>query len=415
MTGGGCNRRGLRAAALGACLLGFAPPLARADDYTLTGLADVRLVQPSDQRSWMRGGLGKLRFSGAGDRGPSGHIAEIAADGKAQLTPELAILGTLRYDADQYTPLDLLEGYARYRPIATTTWQWTTKLGAFFPPISLENEGIAWTSPWTLTPSAINSWVGDELRTIGAETNGEWRYDGGALQATGALFGWSGPVGTLIADRGWALGDSQTGLFDRVRLPDVFAKREGNNTPFYEEPFLQIGDSPGWYAGLSARTDGIGRISVLQYDNRADPAAVVRGQIGWRTKFTSVAAEIDIDDVVLLAQAMNGSTEIDPTPTFRSITKFQSAYLLVGRYFGNVTVAARVEWFGTSEAHAPTSFNLAEHGQAGTFAVSWRPIQWLRLTGEALRVDSYRPDRISAGLAPRAVENQFQLNARVFF
>ena len=43
------------------------------------------------------------------------------------------------------------------------------KTGAFFPTISLENDDLGWTSPYTLTPSAINSWIGDELRTIGSE------------------------------------------------------------------------------------------------------------------------------------------------------------------------------------------------------------------------------------------------------
>lgn len=404
-----------RAALLGAWLVAAALHRAAADDYTLNGFVDGRLVQPSDQRSWMRGGLGKLRFNGGSDAGPAPQIGAVAADGKAQLTSDLAILGTLRYDPDQFTPLDLLEGYVRYRPLATTSWQWTTKLGAFFPPISLENESVAWTSPWTLTPSAINSWVGDELRTIGGETAAEWRFDGGAVQATGSLFGWAGPVGTLLSDRGWALGDSPTGLFDKVRLPDVVAERQHENTPYVEEPFLQIGDSPGWYAGLSARADGLGKVSVLQYDNRADPAAMSRGQLGWRTRFTSLGAEIDVDELVVLAQAMNGSTEIDPTPTFRRVTKFQSAYLLIGRYFGNVTVAGRVEFFGTRTNHTPTTANLSERGHAGTLSVSWRPIRWLRLTGEALRVESYRPDRINAGLAPRAVENQFQLSARAFF
>jgi len=416
MAGGRQDRRALRSlASLGFWLAAAAAAPAQAEDYTLNGFADVRLVQPSDQRSWNDGGLGKLRFNGGGDSGIEPHLSEIAADGKAQVTPELAFLGTLRFSPDQYTAVDLLESYARYRPVDNASWQWTTKLGAFFPPISLENEGIAWTSPWTLTPSAINTWIGEELRTIGGETTGEWRFDRGALQATGSLFGWNGAAGTLLEDRGWALGDSPSGLFDKVRLPDVVATRLGDPTPYVSDSFIQIGDSPGWYAGLTGLANGIGKLGVLRYDNRADPTAFRHGQVGWRTKFWSAGAEIDIDEIVLLSQAMSGSTEIDPTPTFRSVTDFRSAYLLAGRYFGNVTVAARVEFFDTHNQAPSYAANLSEHGHAGTLAVSWRPVHWLRFTAEALRVDSYRHDRINAGLAPRAVENQFQLNARAFF
>lgn len=34
---------------------------------------------------------------------------------------------------------------------------------------------------------------------------------------------------------------------------------------------------------------------------------------------------------------------------------------------------------------------------------------------QTYRISSYRADRIASGLAPRAVENQFQLGARAFF
>ncbi len=49
------------------------------------------------------------------------------------------------------------------------------KSGAFFPTISLENDDLGWASPYTLTPSAINSWIGDELRSIGSEATMRWK------------------------------------------------------------------------------------------------------------------------------------------------------------------------------------------------------------------------------------------------
>jgi hypothetical protein len=52
------------------------------------------------------------------------------------------------------------------------------KGGAFFAPISLENDGIGWTSTWTLTRSAIE-------------------------------------------DRGWTFTGSPLGLFDHVRLSNI--------------------------------------------------------------------------------------------------------------------------------------------------------------------------------------------------
>jgi hypothetical protein len=37
------------------------------------------------------------------------------------------------------------------------------------------------------------------------------------------------------------------------------------------------------------------------------------------------------------------------------------------------------------------------------------------VTGEALRVDSWREQRLAQGLAPRQIDTQLQLNARVLF
>ena len=92
-------------------------------------------------------------------------------------------------------------------------------MGAFFPPISLENDGIGWTSRWTLTPSAINSWVGEELRTIGAELRVEHRGDAGTFSAQAALFGRNDPAGELLAARGWSMGDLTSGLGAVLRNP----------------------------------------------------------------------------------------------------------------------------------------------------------------------------------------------------
>jgi hypothetical protein len=133
---------------------------ARAQDFTVNGLVDLGFAKPSAQTSWLKGGFGKLDSGGSGERSPT-FVGQALADLRLQLDPSLAGFVRLRAAPDQHAPLDILEAYARYQPVLTSNWLWSIKLGAFFPPISLENESVGWTSPWTLTPSAINSWVGD--------------------------------------------------------------------------------------------------------------------------------------------------------------------------------------------------------------------------------------------------------------
>ena len=82
-----------------------------------------------------------------------------------------------RRAADTPSVVDALETYLRYAPTAEGDFAWSVKAGAFFPTISLENDDLGWASPYTLTPSAINSWIGDELRTIGSEGTLRWKSD----------------------------------------------------------------------------------------------------------------------------------------------------------------------------------------------------------------------------------------------
>src|SRR5262249_60757069 len=84
---------------------------------------------------------------------------------------------------------------------------WSVKAGAFFPTISLENDDIGWTSPYTLTPSAINTWIGEELRTIGGEGNLRWRTpDLRTITFTASLFRGNDPARRLMARRWLAFG-----------------------------------------------------------------------------------------------------------------------------------------------------------------------------------------------------------------
>jgi hypothetical protein len=378
------------------------------------GFVDIGGVIPSHDKSWLKGGLGKLDNGGGGGQGPA-FVGQGVADLRLQLDPAAAVFATVRLAPDQHAPFDVLEAYGRYQPISTRDWLWSIKLGAFFPPISLENESVGWTSPWTLTPSAINSWVGDELRTVGAESSLEWRHGTGALGLTGAAYGFNDPTGTLLANRGWAFDSRPIGLFGEPRQPDLVSRQNGNGLVLREQPFKEIDGRPGWYFGGSARQDGLGRVTALYYDNRADPAAHIGSDFGWRTRFTSLGLETYLGDVVILSQAMFGDTDIQPFGNFHATTDFQAVYLLAGYYFDDFRVAGRVDLFATQLRNSRRMGGPGENGRAFTLSGSWTPVRWLRLSTELLQVDSYRGSRMAAGSNPNASELQGQLVGRIFF
>lgn len=263
---------------------------ARAAELSFDGYADVRLVLPSNQKSWIDGGLGKFRF-GARQPSPNFRFTEAVEQVGLDIAPDIRGVVLARAEPEQRTAIDLLESYLAWRPAAAERWRWSITAGAFFPPISLENDDIGWTSSHTLTPSAVNSWVGDELRTIGGEATLEWRGTAGTLRAVGALFCCNEPAGILLAKRGWSLDDRPTGLFERVNTPAAksylirpigavaarFPQRRGL--------FEQIDGRVGWYGGFNWSMPDLGEAGILYYDNDADPAAFSTRDTAWRTHF----------------------------------------------------------------------------------------------------------------------------------
>lgn len=393
------------------------PGTAAAQAIHWQGYLDLRLVGASSERSWTDGGLGKTRF---GRDGAGLHFGGAALAASWQLSPAWLAFAEVQAQADGEPRVDLMTAYVRYRPVSTTAWRGALKLGAFFPPVSLENDNIGWTSRWTLTPSAINSWVGEELRVLGAEARLEHRGESGRVEAAAAVFGRNSPAGELLASRGWAMGDATTGLAGRLRQPDVHAPSARTEAPFGFRPVTDIDGRLGWYAQLKWESPAWGQWSLMRYDNRADPEAWVRQEgrrlFAWRTRFWSLGAQARLGDVVLVAQAMDGSTAFEPVAGLYLDSRFDSAFLLAAwERPGAWQPALRLDRFRIRQLPAGRANALDEDGHALTLALNWRPRPWLRVTGEWLRIDSDRPQRRLEGRAARQRETQLQLSLRVLF
>ncbi|UGB47192.1 OprO/OprP family phosphate-selective porin [Frateuria edaphi] len=407
--------RGLRRLAL-ACLAAL-PLAGYAQDFSLHGYVDGRLVAAPSERSWVEGGLGKTRYGGGGVEARFGGAA---LAGTAQLTPSLLAFAGLQLQDGDRAGIDMLEAYLRWRPVSTTRWRGSVQAGAFFPPVSLENDAIGWTSPWTLTPSAINSWVGEELRAVGAEGRIERRGEIASWELRGALFQRNDPAGNLLAVRGWSLSDLTYGIGSRLREPDAYVRDDGEEPPMRYDPFRRIGHQWGNYAQLTWRARGWGRLSLMHYDNHADPQAWQPYEGGerlyaWRTRFWSLGATADTGPITWLAQAMDGDTVIEPVPNLVFTTRYRAAYLLAGWNRGAWRPALRLDHFSTRELPETPGLHEGEHGNAVTAALNWRPHDWLRLTFEVLHIDSTRTARADYGLQPRIRGTQTQLSARLFY
>ena len=402
----------MRTAILAGMLVMWAPHAA-ADDVALHGLLDLRVVAPGGEPNWMDGGLGKLRWGGSDAAVQLGGAALVL---DAPFAPAWFGRATAQVQADDGATLELLEAWVRWRPVSTGRWRHAAKAGLFFPPVSLEHEGVGWTSPYTLTPSALNGWIGEEVRAAGVEWRVERRGDAGTVEVALAAFGGNDTAGELLATRGWALSDRAYGVGGTIRTPDPSARDAPPPRRF--DPFVELDHRPGAIAEITVRRASGHRLTVQRYDNVADPTIDTHHGAhevyAWRTRFTSAAWEYRGARGVWLAQALEGDTEIRPSPFFRTRTDFWAAYLLWARASGTWRPAARVEWFGTRQW--PDSSDPGhEHGRALTLALTWQPRPAWQVTGEVVALHGVRGDRGLIGRDERQDEAQVQVAWRYFF
>ena len=391
-------------------------------DIDVKGYIEARAVATGQTRGWEDGGLGKLRFGSAAGGGRRA-LAKLegAAVGRVMFGFDWTGFIHVAANEEQHVPVDVVEAYLQYKPAPKGRVRFSARTGVFIPPISLENTGLAWTSPYTISSSAINSWVGEELKTIGGEATASYRAEDINFQVSGAAFVANDPAGTQLAWRGWSLHDREAGLFDRLALAPVRITRPGarlfRQAPT-EEPFHEIDNRVGYYAHFLADHVDYGQVTALWYDNNANDRALKFGQWAWRTKFWTFGYKVTLpSDIDVLAQVMKGGTTVVTPPGAPSAvvhTNFWAAYLLASKAFGRHRFSLRLDRFGTNDKDTSLDDNN-EHGTAVTAAYVLRPAPRQRLTLEALYVKSHRPERTHLGLPIRAGEAQFQASYRFFF
>ncbi len=175
---------------------------------TLSVLLDVRLAVANGHTSFVNGGFGKTRFQGNSNGGYSAQVLPAEADivWNPRFTNALSANISAAWQRDHDTRgLDLMEAFLNYLPGQTGQVGFSGRAGFMWPEISLEHStGGAWSVVNTITPSAINAWVGEEVKVIGAEATLRASIGEHDVSATGGMFGWNDTSGTLLSFRGWA-------------------------------------------------------------------------------------------------------------------------------------------------------------------------------------------------------------------
>ncbi|MDB5704847.1 MAG: hypothetical protein JWN66_1963 [Sphingomonas bacterium] len=408
-------------------IVACASPSAWAQDYadssgkSLIATADLRLVAADGERSWIDGGFGKSRF------GPDAplpanrlRIDPRAIEGDLAWTPQLgwslgAMLAVTAQDGQEH-PVDLSEAYLTWLRGPHGNLKLSGRAGLFWPPVSLEHSGATWAVTETITPSAINSWIGEEVKVGGAEATASTAIaHHGRVYATLGLFGFNDTAGTLLAFRGWALSDLKATAFGQVPLPPRagFLQFAQAGTT---RPVIELDNRPGYYARFGWTPEPAIRLHAFYYDNRGNPeASTAGGQWGWRTRFTELGGTAALGATRITAQAMAGRTGMG-FPMAGGIwvdTRFRSAYALLTQTIGKGSLSGRIEAFGTRSEGSVSGPEDSEDGWAATLAARRSFGEHVTLLAEALHVDSDRDARARTALTPQQDQNVLQLSLRL--
>lgn len=417
------RRRILLLAALAAALASRASAQDMISRETLHGMVEVRAMAADGERSWTGGGFGKTAASGAAGGGwnAKAQVSQAVLEWRPRFSFALSAVVSGQYQAGAGHPrLDMDEAYLKLRTRPSPAGRLAVRAGVFYPPVSLEHEGVGWTSTELLSGSALNSWIGEEVKVGGIEASAERRFGDHELTATAAAFGWNDTSGTLLSFRGWALGEARTGPSTRYRLPPLSPFMRFRQSPI-TSPMWEIDRRGGWYARLEWRPPAPVVLDALHYDNQGDRTGVSQVQWAWETRFDDVGLTWRPAPAMRIrAQALSGRTWMGfATPQAWVDVSFRAAYLMATRELGEGPLAPaaslRLDAFDTHDHTFTVTDNNDEHGWAATAGLRRPLTPWADLFLEAMRVESTRPSRALAGEAPHQAQTVLQTAVRLHF
>ena len=325
-------------------------------------------VLKENTQSFQGFGQNHQRFDGDGL-----HLSQAVISTKQRLSDNWTLSGVLNAYSDGEERLNFSQLYLKYRPLSASSIKPEVKVGAFYPSISAENTDIAWLSTHFLTNSAINSWIGEELRTGGIELsfrqNGRQVRSNWSWKVLGSIFKGNDTTGTLLSWRGFALHDRQSLYNDRVNflpIPGV-VDEERLDAPAWTEPFREIDNRFGYYFGAHVAYKRSAEVRYYYYDNNADANVVDPDRIyAWHTRFHSLtlrylySPELTVFSQLLVGDTLMGESIVD--------NDFKSGFVAAVYSMTPYTVAARADWYQVNDND---NYALDPNGSTGrAFTIS---------------------------------------------
>ena len=331
----------------------------------------------------------------------------------------LHLNGIARYEDDDSRgdAAGIAEAYVQAELERSSRSRLRARVGAFFIPTSRENVDEGWTSPYTITFSALNSWIGEELRPIGLDLEQSWSPSANdRLSFAETLFAGNDTLGTLLAWRGWSMHDRVTVVGERLPLPPLrsfettFADQRRDGT-------RPIGTDLDGKIGWSARgrwANGERLVLQIAHVNNETDRDLHNGEYAWETRFTTWGGEVNVGGATLIVEYLFGSTGMGFAPRFVQLD-YDASYVLLSWKRNPWRVSARYDAFGASDQDASAAESNDDDGEAWTVAAFWEPGRRYRFGVEYLDLDATRHAAVESGFQNETGGRSLRLEARLRF
>lgn len=400
-----------------------------------SGLLDFRFVYTGKNVNWQQGGRGLSRYGGIdpnprdneelGDRSSSNFkfpqaslVTELVKDGNT--------IGHLQLNYDDATDtkggngkMGIVEGFVASQFKFKTQHSIDTRLGVLIPPISLEHPDTAWSTVYSITPSAINTWVGEELRSLGLEMKYSYEFKPfSTFDILVAPYSNNDPAGSILSWRGWALHDYQYAIGARLKIqyvdPEKLAPRG-----YWITPWKELDGNIGYYTRMQLNIDHKYKISAYYQDSLADTEAIDNpdNEYGWRTRFTNLSLELHpTGNVTILSQGMVGNTRMGNPDNYGVNNDFDAWYLMISYAPSQHRFTARYDYFRVLDKDSLFSTDKnTQVGSAQTYAYMLRIGDFHVLGAEYLRIVSRREGSQNYDPDQDPKDDQWQLMYRLLF
>ena len=391
------------------------------------GFIAGQAIASQSTTSWNEGGFGRLDFgdSNKGNNQRDDTLAHgyaesrVVIDWKVNDIVSATLHGSLRADDASSVSKDIgiVEAYITYQVLNRPAADVAISLGQRFFPTALEASDALWESPYTLTYSTLNSWIGHEFRPLGVEVDYFQLVGNSGLNFAFNAFKGNDTAGAQLAWGGWR-NSQRLSLFNEILPLPPLASLQSTG-PFWRQrdegskPFSRDLDGRWGYAAMMEIIPNEDfHLTLSTINNRGD-LYLYGEEYAWYTEFYIVGAQWTINPRwEVLGEYSSGNTLMGAYSNHVD-ADFESAYALLSWHKQAQRVSVRIEKFQIDDRDG-IGVNTDEDGHSATIAYFYQPNQW-RWGVELTRIDAKRIAAANSGYSADTDGDQVTVELRYNF